>query len=81
MPLTSKGSKIKSAMTKKYGRGRGEQVFYASANKGTISNVEKKKKLSAGGTVRKTGNKAKFKKTGQSRVNAFSSHAKSVLGV
>jgi hypothetical protein len=44
MPLTKKGSKIKSAMQKEYGKKKGESVFYASANKGTIKGVEKKKK-------------------------------------
>lgn len=39
MPLTKKGQKIKAAMTKEYGAKRGESVFYASANKGTISGV------------------------------------------
>jgi len=37
MPLTTKGSKIKSAMTKEYGEKKGEQIFYASANKGIIT--------------------------------------------
>jgi hypothetical protein len=41
MPLTSKGRKIKRAMRKQYGKNRGERVFHASANKGTISGVEK----------------------------------------
>jgi len=41
MPLTSKGKKIKRAMRKQYGKNRGEGVFHASANKGTISGVEK----------------------------------------
>ena len=41
MPLTKKGSKIKSAMTKQYGEKKGEEVFYASANKGRISGVHK----------------------------------------
>ena len=44
MPLTKKGSKIKRAMTKEYGGKKGERVFYASANKGTIKGVEKRKK-------------------------------------
>jgi hypothetical protein len=44
MPLTKKGSKIKGAMQKEYGKKKGESVFYASANKGTIKGVEKKKK-------------------------------------
>lgn len=41
MPLTPKGSKIKTAMTKEYGAKKGEQVFYASRNAGTIKGVEK----------------------------------------
>lgn len=44
MPLTSKGRKIKSAMKKEYGAKKGEKVFYASENKGTIKGVAKKKK-------------------------------------
>jgi hypothetical protein len=43
MPLTKKGRKIKRAMTKSYGKKKGSQVFYASANKGTIRGVHKKK--------------------------------------
>ena len=39
MPLTQKGQTIKSAMIKEYGPERGEQIFYASANKGTITGV------------------------------------------
>jgi len=38
MPLTKKGIKIMRAMKKKYGK-RAKQVFYASANKGTIKGV------------------------------------------
>lgn len=44
MPLTRKGTKIKKAMQKHYGAAKGEQVFYASANKGTITGVEKKRR-------------------------------------
>lgn len=44
MPLTTKGKKIKAAMQKEYGKKKGEKVFYASANKGKITKVEKKKK-------------------------------------
>lgn len=44
MPLTAKGRKIKSAMKKEYGAKKGEKVFYASENKGTIKGVAKKKK-------------------------------------
>jgi hypothetical protein len=39
MPLTPKGAKIKKAMEKEYGKKKGESVFFASANKGTITNV------------------------------------------
>lgn len=43
MPLTKKGEKIKRSMEKEYGTKKGEQVFYASANKGTIQNVHEAK--------------------------------------
>ena len=36
-------------MTQQYGSKKGEQVFYASANKGVITGVEKRKK---GGLVK-----------------------------
>lgn len=42
MPLTPKGKEIKGAMEKEYGEKKGEQVFYASKNKGTIKGVEGK---------------------------------------
>ena len=41
MPLTEKGEKIKGAMQKEYGEKKGEQVFYASKNKGKITGVDK----------------------------------------
>ena len=41
MPLTKKGEKVKAAMKKEYGTKKGEQVFYASENKGTIKGVAK----------------------------------------
>lgn len=44
MPMTAKGKKIKAAMQKQYGKERGERVFYASENKGTIKGVTKKGK-------------------------------------
>jgi hypothetical protein len=44
MPLTDKGKKIKRAMAKQYGEKKGERVFYASANKGTIQGVHGRKK-------------------------------------
>ncbi len=39
MPKTAKGRKIMRAMKKTYGKKKGERVFYASANKGTIQGV------------------------------------------
>jgi hypothetical protein len=41
MPLTKKGQKIKREMKEEYGDKEGEQVFHASANKGTIKGVKK----------------------------------------
>lgn len=34
MPLTKSGEKVLSSMKKKYGKKKGESVFYASINKG-----------------------------------------------
>jgi hypothetical protein len=48
MPLTPKGKKIKSAMQQEYGEKKGEDVFYASKNKGTISGVDRPKKKKKG---------------------------------
>ena len=42
MPLTKKGEKIKSAMEKTYGAKKGEDVFYASQNKGVIKGTHRK---------------------------------------
>lgn len=44
MPLTEKGRKIMANMKREYGGDKGEQVFYASANKGTITGVHPKNK-------------------------------------
>ncbi len=41
MPLTSKGETILTAMESKYGDRKGDSVFYASRNKGTIKGVDK----------------------------------------
>ena len=49
MPLSKKGQKIKKDMTQQYGAKKGEQVFYASANKGVITGVEK---LNKGGLIK-----------------------------
>jgi len=43
MPLNHKGEEIMHAMKKEYGSKKGEQVFYASKNKGTIKGVEGQK--------------------------------------
>ena len=43
MPLTEKGSKILSSMKKQYGDKKGEEVFYASQNEGTIKGTHRKK--------------------------------------
>ena len=40
MPLTEKGDEIKANMQKQYGPGKGESVFYASRNAGTITGVD-----------------------------------------
>lgn len=42
MPLTKKGEKILGEMRQKYGDRKGKEVFYASANKGTIGGVHVK---------------------------------------
>jgi hypothetical protein len=44
MPLTSKGKKIKKAMIKKYGKNKGESVFFASENSGKITGIIIKKR-------------------------------------
>ena len=41
MPETKKGRKIKRAMEKHYGKNKGDQVFYASVNKGTVKGAHK----------------------------------------
>ena len=43
MPLTEKGEKILHNMEREYGKKKGESVFYASRNKGTIKGVDKLK--------------------------------------
>lgn len=44
MPLTKKGKKIMSSMKKTYGKKKGEQVFYATENKGKMKGLVKKRK-------------------------------------
>jgi hypothetical protein len=46
MPLTDKGKEIMGAMKRQYGQKKGEQVFYASKNKGKLKGVEKRKRKS-----------------------------------
>jgi len=41
MPLTKKGKSVLRSMLEHYGKKKGKQVFYASANKGTITGVHK----------------------------------------
>jgi hypothetical protein len=52
MPLTKKGNQIMGAMKDQYGDKKGEQVFYASKNKGNITGVDKpRKKKPTGGLM------------------------------
>ena len=45
MPKTAKGRKIMASMRKTYPtKKKAEEVFFASANKGTITGVHKKRK-------------------------------------
>jgi hypothetical protein len=39
MPLNKKGKKIKKAMTKQYGKKKGEKVFYAMENSGKLKKL------------------------------------------
>lgn len=52
MPLTKTGDETKAAMIKQYGAKKGEQVFYASENKGIAGSSKwtkkKKKKMHKG---------------------------------
>jgi len=43
VPLSKKGKKILNSMKKQYGKKKGKSVFYASANKGTIKGIEKRR--------------------------------------
>ena len=52
MPLNAKGKKIMKSMRKQYGKKRGETIFYASKNKGTIKGVEKRKTRSKNAKTR-----------------------------
>jgi len=73
MPLNKKGKDIMSSMKKTYGEKKGEQVFYATANKGKIKGVEEKAK---GGKVRKASKSSKPKAKSKSRVNEAGNYTK-----
>ena len=79
MPLTTKGTKIKSTMKKQYEEKKGEQVFYAAANKGTVKDVEKKQEFKKGGSVRKTSKPKVTKKKSKSRVNEAGNYTKPTM--
>ena len=42
MPLNKKGKKIKTSMTKRYGKKKGEAIFYVMENSGKLKGVKKK---------------------------------------
>ena len=42
MPLNKKGKKIKTSMTKRYGKKKGEAIFYGMENSGKLKGVKKK---------------------------------------
>ena len=79
MPLTTKGKKIMSSMKQTYGGKKGEQVFYATANAGKLSGVEKKQELKKGGKVAKTSKPSKPKTQSKSRVNEAGNYTKPTL--
>ena len=56
MPLTAKGKRILEVMKAEYGPKKGEEVFYASKNAGTITGVERmpRKKAKKKTTRKKT---------------------------
>jgi hypothetical protein len=43
MPLTKKGRKVKGAMERRYGKERGERVFYATERKGSVKGLAKRR--------------------------------------
>ena len=43
MPLTKTGKKVLGSMRKQYGKKKGQEVFYASINKGKLKGMEKKR--------------------------------------
>jgi len=59
MPLTDKGEEIKANMEKEYGAKKGESVFYASKNAGTISGVDARVRTYLDSVRRGDGNAAR----------------------
>lgn len=57
MPLTDKGKTILKEMRKRYGKEKGERVFYASKNKGTITGVDEETKEKSAAFIRRFRNK------------------------
>lgn len=78
MPKTAKGKKIMAAMKREYGAEKGEQVFYASENAGTISGVHKR---SATGQSRASATGIARSAKGQARAVAASSRKKAAKKV
>ncbi len=44
MPLSHKGLKMLASMRKHYGEKKGEQLFYATENKGKVTGLKRHKK-------------------------------------
>ena len=68
MPLTEKGKKIMKSMKEQYGKKKGEDVFYASVNKGKIKGVEKVK---MGKEIKKKKNKSEMKDNPEDRFGEY----------
>ena len=66
-------------MISTYGKEKGEDVFYAAANKGTIKGVAKSQKLAKGGAARKASKPAKSKAKSKSRVNEAGNYTKPTM--
>jgi hypothetical protein len=47
MPLTDKGKEIINNMHAKYGKKKGDAVFYASKNAGKITGIDHAKKIAS----------------------------------
>jgi hypothetical protein len=65
MPLTDKGKRILAEMRSEFGPEKGREVFYAAANKGTITGVhETSKGKSHGDGKSKSPKRARSKQKG-----------------